>query len=100
MALNIPEIVRQFKADVAKALAPETIHKICGYLGHRWRDRILDPVTTVHVFLLQILHGNTACTALSRLAGVTFSAATYCRACGRLPLRLFIDLLEHVSRRR
>lgn len=96
MALNIPEIVRQFKADVAQALAPETIRKICGYLGHHWRDRVLDPVTTVHVFLLQILHGNTACTALSRLAGVPFTAAAYCRARARLPLALFQDLLERL----
>ena len=65
MALNISQIVRQFKADVAKALAPETIRDLCECLGHTWRDRVLDPVTTVHVFLLQILHGNTACTALS-----------------------------------
>lgn len=96
MALNIPEIVRQFKADVAKALAPETIHRICACLGHCWRDRVLDPVTTVHVFLLQILHGNTACTALSRLAGVPFTAAAYCRARVRLPFALFQDLLEEV----
>jgi hypothetical protein len=96
MALNIPQIVSQFKADVAKALSPETVRKICGYLGHTWRDRVLDPVTTVHVFLLQILHGNTACTALSRLAGVPFTAAAYCYARKRLPLALFEDLLQRV----
>jgi hypothetical protein len=96
MALSIPQIVRQFKADVAKALSAETINKICGYLGHAWRQRTLDPVTTLHVFLLQILHGNTACTALSRLAAVPFSAAAYCLARKRLPLALFQDLLERV----
>lgn len=80
MALSIPEIVRQFKADVATALSAKTIEKICRCLRHAWRDRVLDPTTTVHVFLLQVLHGNTACTALSRLAGVTFSAAAYCSA--------------------
>lgn len=96
MALTIPQIVARFKADVGKALAAETIRKICEYLGYRWRERVLDPVTTIHVFLLQILHGNTACTALSRLAGVPFTAAAYCRARARLPLRLFQDLLEHV----
>src|SRR5262249_52684414 len=72
MALTIPQIVRQFKADVAKAISAETIEKICGYLGYVWRERVLDPVTTVHVFLLQILHANTACSALSRLAGCRF----------------------------
>jgi len=96
MALNIPEIVRRFKADVGQALAAETIVRICTYLGHSWRQRVLDPVTTVHVFLLQILHGNTACTALPRLAGVAFTAAAYCYARARLPLELFQDLLERV----
>src|SRR5690242_18535530 len=68
MALTIPHILRQFKADVAKALSAEIIRQVCDRLGHVWRERVLDPVTTIHVFLLQILHGNTACTALARLA--------------------------------
>src|SRR5712664_3084278 len=96
MALTIPEIVRQFKVDVAKAISAETIMKICGYLEYVCRERVLGPVTTVHVFLLQIFHGNTACTALSRLAEVPFTAAAYCKARGRLPLALFEDLLERV----
>jgi Transposase DDE domain len=96
MALTIPQIVCQFKADVAKALSAETIVKICGYLQYTWRDRVLDPATTVHVFLLQILNGNTACTALARLAGLPFTATAYCLARKRLPLALFEDLLERV----
>jgi hypothetical protein len=96
MALSIPQVLRQFKADVAKALSPETITKICGYLHYTWRDRVLDPVTTVHVFLLQILHGNTACTALPRLAGLCFTAGAYCAVRMRLPLALFEELLQEV----
>jgi hypothetical protein len=96
MALTIPQILQQFKTDVAKALAPETILKICGYLGYVCRERVLGPVATVHVFLLQILHGNTACTALSRLAGLPFTAGAYCLARKRLPLTLFEDLLQRV----
>jgi hypothetical protein len=96
MALTIPQILRQFKPDVSKAIAADTILKICGYLKHTCRERLLGPVTTVHVFLLQILHGNTACTALSRLAGVPFTAAAYCRARKRLPVTLFQELLQHV----
>ena len=74
MALSIPQILRQFKTDVSSAVSAQVICEICGYLPFTWRERVLDPVTTVHVFLLQILHGNTACTALSRLAGVPFTA--------------------------
>lgn len=96
MALNISEIVGQFKADVAKALSAETIGKICRFLDYSWRDRVLDPVTTLHVFLLQILHGNTACSAMSRLAGLSFTGAAYCAARARLPLALFQFLLQRV----
>src|SRR6516162_3347481 len=96
MALSIPEIIRQFKTDVAEAVSFETIASICRLLSHTWRDRVLDPPITVHVFLLQVLHGNTACTALSRLAGVAFTANAYCRARSRLPLALFQVLLARV----
>jgi hypothetical protein len=96
MALSIPQIVRQLKADVGKSIAAETITKICGYLKYKCRQRVLDPVTTVHVFLMQIFHGNTACTALSRLAELPFTATAYCLARKRLPLALFEQLLTHV----
>jgi len=96
MALTIPQILCQFKSDVAKALSAETVMNICSHLGHTCRQRLLDPVATVHVFLIQILHGNTACTALSRLAGLRFSAGAYCSARRRLPLALFTELLRRV----
>lgn len=96
MAVTIPEILRQFKADVAKALSAETIRTVCESLGHVWRERVLDPVTTIQVFLLQILHGNTACTALPRLAGLCFTATAYCLARKRLPLMIFAVLVQRV----
>src|ERR1051326_1970219 len=96
MALTIPEIVQQFKADVAKTLSAEVIEKVCHCLGHVWRDRVLGPVTTIQVFLLQILHGNTACTALARLSGLVFSATAYCAARRRLPLMVFAVLVQRV----
>jgi hypothetical protein len=96
MALTIPEILGQFKADVAKQLSAPVIEKVCKSLGHVWRDRVLSPVTTIQVFLLQILHGNTACTALSRLSGLAFTATAYCEARKRLPLLVFAVLVQRV----
>jgi hypothetical protein len=63
-----------------------------------WRDRVLTPVTTVPVFLLQILHGNTACRHLPHLTGLQFTATAYSQARARLPLRCFDRLLEHFAR--
>jgi len=39
-----------------------------------------DPVTKVKLFLWQILHGNTACSAKSGLSDELFSGAGYCKA--------------------
>src|SRR5437870_6668457 len=97
MAISVAEVVGQFKADVGQALSANTIERLCRSVGYVWRKRILDPVTTVHVFLLQILHGNMACTGLSNLAGVSFTAAAYCAARARLPLAIFEDLLEFLA---
>ena len=89
MALTIPQIVGRIKADVGEALSARTIKYLCVLLGYTWRNRILDPVITIHVFLLQILHGNTDCAAMSRLSDFLFSGAGYCKARMRLPLTLY-----------
>lgn len=96
MAYTVAQIVRQFKADVAKALSPATIVAACRAVGHSWRERILTPVLTLHAFLLQVLHGNVACSGVSRLIGKDFSGTAYCAARMRLPIELFERLLHQV----
>lgn len=96
MALNVAQVIGQIKANVGKTLSAERILNICTLLKIKFRNRILDPVTTIHVFLLQILNGNTACAAMTHLAGITFSAEAYCQARIRLPFVLFETLLEQV----
>lgn len=96
MALNVAQVVGQIKANVGKSLRPDSILNVCRLLNISFRKRILDPVTTIHVFLLQILHGNIACTGLTHLAGITFSATAYCKARSSLPLLVFEILLEKV----
>jgi hypothetical protein len=41
-----------------------------------------------------VLHGNTACTHLSKLANLCFTAAAYCTARQRLKLKVLVTLLE------
>src|SRR5438876_7089962 len=88
MAASILEAIGRIKAEVAQWLAPETIEGICQTLGHTWRERLLDPVTTVHLFLLQMVHGNTACNHVPRLGGVSCTGEAYGQARARLPLAL------------
>jgi hypothetical protein len=96
MALTVAEVVGQFKADVGRTLSAEFIERACRNVGHTFRKRILDPVTLIHTFLLQILHGNVACTALPHLTGKSFSATAYTNARAQLPLTVLADLLERV----
>jgi hypothetical protein len=97
MTLRITAALRQIRDDLAAVLSPRTIREVCSQIEHHWRDRILDPVTTIHLFVLQILHCNTACTHLARLTGQSFSASAYCQARARLPLALLERLLERIA---
>jgi Transposase DDE domain len=95
MAPSITTILQRFTGEWATLLQPDAILAVCSEIGYTaWRDRVLTPVTTVHLFLLQILHGNTACSHLPHLSGLRFSAAAYCQARARLPLHFFNLLLE------
>jgi hypothetical protein len=78
-------------------LQPDAIQAACQEAGYTsWRDRLLTPVTTIQLFLLQILHGNTACSHLPHLSGLRFSASAYCQARTKLPLDLFGLLLTRL----
>jgi Transposase DDE domain len=95
MVPSVTAILQRFTTEWASLLRPEAILAACGEVGYlAWRHRVLTPVTTVQLFLLQILHGNTACSHLPHLSGIRFSAAAYCQARAKLPLRLFGLILE------
>lgn len=97
MVLNIVDAVANIKRNVAQCLAPEAIVKACHAENYQWRERELGPVRTVHAFLIQVLHGNTACAHTVRLAGLQCSAEAYCQARARLPLAVYERLLKQTS---
>ena len=88
--------LRQIRNDLADRLEPLALRELCQSLGCRWRDRVLDPVATIHLFLLQVLHRNTACAHLPRLTGLEFTASAYCQARSRLPLAVLQALLQRL----
>ena len=71
-----------------------TVEQECRACGHAWRDRVLSPLVTLRVFLLQVLHGNTSITHLRQLAGLCFAPGSYCDARERLPLAAIVGLLD------
>src|SRR5713226_365698 len=97
MVTSILRALARIKANVAVHLQAATIEQICHELGHCWRERVLTPVVTVHAFLLQILHDNTACDHVPHLMGGGFTGEAYGQARKRLPVALFERLLAAVS---
>ena len=99
MVPNLTAILQRLTGEWAALLQPDAMRAVCGEVGYTgWRDRVLTPVTTVQLFLLQILHGNTACRHLPHLPRLRFTAAAYCQARAKLPLRVFDRLLERFGR--
>ena len=97
MAVSIVDAVATIKRSVAQCLTVESIDQACRQVGHTWRERELGPAPTIWAFLLQVLHGNTACAHVVRLAQLSCSAAAYCSARARLPLAVYRRILEQTS---
>jgi hypothetical protein len=90
-------ILARLRQDLAEILSPDLVRAACREAGYSWRERTLDPVATVSLFLLQVLHGNTACRHVVHFGAWAFSAAAYCKARRRLPLRVLQILIERVA---
>jgi Transposase DDE domain len=97
MPPRIIPILNRLRQDLAAHLSPDSIEEACRQANHHWRRRVLDPVTTVYLFLLQILHGNTACRHVVHFGVWNFSDSAYCQARKRLPLAVLHRLLEKVA---
>jgi hypothetical protein len=95
--VSIRRVLAQIKDDWTRYLTEEHLTRVCREVGATWRNRTLNPVTTLYVFLLQVLHGNTAMTNLPRLSGKRFTPAAYCQARQRLPLAALRRLLAETG---
>ena len=76
----------------------ERINQLFAQAGHVWRDRVLNPATTLGLFMLQVLHGNTAITHLRHLCKTEVCSSSYCDARARLPLVMFVSVIEQLCR--
>jgi len=90
---SVSSLLARVKSDFKEHLSPSLIKAVCRCAGHRWRRRKLDPVATIHLFLLQMLHCNCAIRHLRHLAKIPINAAAYCKARMRLPLEVLQELL-------
>jgi hypothetical protein len=65
---SITDVIRQFKLNWTDQLDAPAIAAACRDAQMSWIESLLNPVVTIQIFFLQILHGNTACEHLSHLA--------------------------------
>jgi hypothetical protein len=97
MHRRISTTLNALRQDLAAQLGHDVIAAACRAAGHTWCDScLLTPAAIIHWFLIQILHGNTALTHVSLLAGRAFSAAAFCMARSRLPLAVYQAVLRDV----
>lgn len=89
--------LRALRQDLAAHLDEDAVHDACRRAGHRWRDRLLPPVAILRWFVVQVLHGNTALTHVSLLAGRSFTDAAFCQARARLPLAVYRAVLRGLN---
>ena len=91
---SITDIVDRFKQNWTNELSANAIAQACREAGMTWHHSMLNPIVTIQVFFLQVLHGNTACEHLSHLTGMSFTAAAYCKARMRIKLEVLCTLLH------
>jgi len=93
---SISYALELIKSNPWAILQRGTVERICREYGYQWRQRELDPATTIALFLQQIVQGNLPCSEVRHLAGGSFSAQAYCAARQRLPLEVCQDLFGQV----
>lgn len=70
---------------LAPIFEPDSWRQLGRDRGYRWRERPLDPVVTVPLFGLQVLHGDTARAHRPHRSGLAFTDSAYRRARSRPP---------------
>jgi hypothetical protein len=92
--VSVSRALSRIKQDLHTHLPDHVILDGCQSIGYQWRERLLGPVATLHLFVLQMLHCNKAIRGLRHLAKMPLNASAYCQARMRLPLEVLRSLLR------
>jgi hypothetical protein len=87
--LSISQALKRIKGNTAEFVPETTLRKLCRDLQLPFRNRLLTPLVTTHLFLRQILEGNASVPDLQRITKFPFSLSAYCDARQRVPLNFF-----------
>ena len=94
---RLVSILQRIRQDVATLLDKEAINAACREEKYTWKNRLLNPVNTVHLFILQVLNHNTPINDVPRKSGESFTGSAYCKARKRLPLGVFKSLVRRLA---
>jgi IS4 transposase len=84
---SLASTLRRIKSDPLNCLGGgDRVNEIFAKVGHVWRNCTFNPAHTMKLFILQVLHGNTAMSHLRDLTGEDVKDATYCEARMKLPV--------------
>jgi len=93
---SLAQTLQRIKHNPLAFLDRHMIEEAAHAAGHRWRNRELDPATTLALFVQQVIHGNTPCAQVRHIVGRSFTASAYCQARARLPLSACQAMLHRV----
>jgi len=109
---SIASSLERIKDDPLGVLGRERVEHVCREHDVSWRQRQLDPATTVGLFIRQVLHGNAPCSEVRHIAASgsgsgsggpaaggtagSFTPQAYCAARARLPLAVYQALVNEV----
>ena len=83
--LSMSQALDRIKGDTTQFIDPPLIRALCRELELPVRQRLLTPQVTTHLFVRQVLEGNTSVPELRRIAKLPFADSSYCAARQRLP---------------
>ena len=94
---RLVSVLQLIRRDVATLLNKEAINAVCLEQKYTWKDRLLNPANTIHLFILQILNENTPLNDVPRRSGQSFTGSAFCKARKRLPLAVFKGLVRRLA---
>jgi hypothetical protein len=93
----IASTLARIKSDPLACLGgADHVNQLFAEAGHTCRKCFWTPATTMAMFLLQVLHRNTAISGLRFLSDVDVKESSYCTARQRLPVQAMAKVIERV----
>jgi hypothetical protein len=104
---SITSSLRRIKDNPLSILDRDLVEAVCHECHYSWRERELDPATTIALCMQQVVRGNIPCSEVRHVGaslnlprpGASFTAQAFCDARARLPLGVYQTLLTEVYQR-